>query len=84
MNDDPLRDEALSRAVRGAFSDLNRDSVETLSALSASRRLQMVADLADFARASYRAQARMARPGASSDEIEAMVCQRMLERHDVD
>ena len=82
MNEVQARDEALSRAVREAFFELNLDSADALSRLSASRRLQMAAELADFARASYVTQARLTHPDASADEIEEMVRRRMREAQD--
>ena len=73
MNVGLSRDEALSQAVRGAFSDLNLEVVDTLAKLSSERRFQMVAELADFARSSYATQVRTAHPDASTDEVTAMV-----------
>ncbi len=82
MNESLSPKLSLDQSVRGAFAELNPEMVGTLATLSPERRFQMVAELADFARASYVAQARMTRPDASPDEVEAMVRKRMLERHD--
>lgn len=72
--------ETVSRDVRAAFADLNRDHAQTLAALTSARRLAMVCELADFARESYAIQARKSLPDASPAEIHAEVLRRMRRR----
>ncbi len=76
VNDD------VSDHVRAAFADLDRDHLAFLATLSATRRLYMVGELADFARESYAMQVRRARPDASHEELWAEVRRRMWQRDD--
>ena len=74
------RDDTLAEDVRSAFADLNVDHLAVSSSLGESRRLSMVCELADFARESYAAQVRMARPDTSADELWSEIRRRMWQR----
>ena len=50
MTTDRTRDEALARAVRGAFTDIDRDHSARLARLHGARRLALVCEMAYFAR----------------------------------